>query len=148
MASVGKSVAVAALMLGVSIGAAGAQSLSQHGWNDGAEAVPVRAPTTSLRLGSLKLTPDFSDIEDADGLGAAGTDAAENASPLNLSLRAARNWLGGEIELGISSDYQPVKARWQIGLGKIHLNVPFDSFTPERGLNPRRASGPTAPAAR
>ena len=148
MASVGKSVAIAALMLGVSIGSAGAQSLFQHGWNDSAEAAPVRAPTPALRLGSLNLTPDFSDTDDAVGRGTAGGDALENASPLNLSLRSARNWLGGEIELGLSGDYQPVKARWQIGLGKIHLNVPFDSFMPERGLNPRATAAATPPPAR
>ncbi|MBM3509663.1 MAG: hypothetical protein FJX61_05925 [Alphaproteobacteria bacterium] len=148
MASMGKSVAIAALVLGVSIGSAEAQSLFQHGWNDGAETAPVRAPTPALRLGSLKLTPDFGDIEDAAGLGAAGSDALESASPLNLSLRSTRNWLGGELELGLSGDYQPVKARWQIGLGKIHLNVPFDSFVPERGLKPRAAPAATPPPAR
>lgn len=148
MASVGKSVAIAALMLCVSIGGVGAQSLFQYGSNDSAEAATVRAPTPTVRLGSLRLTPDFGDTDDAAGLGAAGSDALENASPLTLSLRSTRNWLGGEIELGLSGDYQPVKARWQIGLGKIHLNVPFDTFAPERGLNPRATPAATPSPAR
>lgn len=91
-------------------------------------------PSQIVYLGLLQLTAALDPSDDERS-----SDSRESPA-LSLSLSQRPGLLTGEITLGLSPDQQPVRAQWQLGLGKISFNLPFDSFRPERGVLASRES--------